>query len=155
MTTREISNSEDILDSRDIIARIEELESLREDWQADNELPEYIDTETTTDETINQWSEEQLNKWVEWEESEEGQELKTLLKVQEQAEGYSDWRYGETLIRDSHFEDYARELAEDLGYIKRDVQWPYTCIDWERAANDLRMDYTSIDFDGVDYLMRA
>lgn len=155
MTTREISNSEDILDSRDIIARIEELESLREDWQADNKLPDYIDTETTTDETINQWSEEQLNKWVEWEESEEGQELKTLLKVQEQAEGYSDWRYGETLIRDSHFEDYARELAEDLGYIKKDVGWPYTCIDWERAANDLRTDYTSIDFDGVDYLMRA
>lgn len=155
MKTREISNSDDVIDSRDIIARIEELETLRDDWQEDNELPEYIDTETTTNDEIKKWTDEQVEKWAEWEDSEEGRELKTLLKVQEQADGYGDWEYGAALIRDDYFEDYARQLAEELDLIKGDANWPYNCIDWERAADELKMDYTTIDFDGVDYQMRA
>lgn len=43
-------------------------------------------------------------------------ELKVLKALESEAEGYSgDWQYGATLIRDSYFEDYARELAEDIG----------------------------------------
>jgi antirestriction protein len=38
-------------------------------------------------------------------------------------------------------EDFARELADQLGYIGRNVSWPYTCIDWEQAAKDLMYDY--------------
>jgi len=29
------------------------------------------------------------------------------------------------------------------------------CIDWERAAKELRYDYTTVNFDGEDYLIRA
>lgn len=63
--------------------------------------------------------------------------------------------YEPTLIPDGEFEDYARELAEDIGAIDRDAGWPLRCIDWKRAANELRMDYTSITFDGDDYLTRS
>lgn len=38
-------------------------------------------------------------------------------------------------------EDFAQELAEQLGEIKKDVSWPYTCIDWEHAAKELMYDY--------------
>lgn len=62
--------------------------------------------------------------------------------------------YGATLVRDSYFEDYARELAEDCGLIQRDAHWPNDCIDWERAARELQMDYTSVEFDGVEYWVR-
>ena len=47
------------------------------------------------------------------------------------------------------------ELADDIGAIPRDVAWPYTCIDWERAARELQYDYTGADFDGVTYYYRA
>lgn len=62
---------------------------------------------------------------------------------------------GVTLIRDSYFESYARELAEDIGAIKSDLGWPYDYIDWERAADALKQDYSSIDFDGVEYWVRS
>jgi hypothetical protein len=34
-------------------------------------------------------------------------------------------------------------------------QWPTDCIDWERAARDLQMDYMSVYFDDELYWIRA
>ena len=51
------------------------------------------------------------------------------------------------------FEDYAQEVAEDMGI---DVaSWPAFHIDWERAAHELQMDYTAVEFDGTTYLYQA
>lgn len=70
----------------------------------------------------------------------------------EQWEG--SW-YPVTLIADSHFEDYAREFAEDLGLMdKMSTSWPHNCIDWEKAARELQVDYSSIEFDGHDFWYR-
>lgn len=63
--------------------------------------------------------------------------------------------YEPTLIADDEFEEYAQELAEELDLIPRDAQWPASCIDWEKAADELRQDYTSITYDGDDYYMRS
>jgi antirestriction protein len=110
----------DMLDSRDVIARIEELGCCPD-----------------------------LNT------SEEDAELATLQAFAEEAEGYAqDWSFGESLIRDSYFEDYARELADDIGAIDSDAGWPTACIDWEQAASDLQMDYTSVELDGVTFWTR-
>jgi antirestriction protein len=38
-------------------------------------------------------------------------------------------------------EDFAQNMADDLGYINKNVFWPYTCIDWEHAAKELMYDY--------------
>jgi hypothetical protein len=38
-------------------------------------------------------------------------------------------------------EDFAEDMADQLGYINNDVSWPYTCIDWEQAARELMYDY--------------
>lgn len=35
--------------------------------------------------------------------------------------------------------------------IQDNAGWPNYCIDWDRAARDLKMDYTEIDFGGVSY----
>ncbi len=115
----ETDNMQDVIDSRDIITRIKELE----------------DDESLT--------------------GEEKNELTMLQDVAEQAEDMAeDWEHGGLLIRDSYFGDYAQELAEDCGMIPDNMQWPCTCIDWERAARDLKMDYTVIDYDGVTYWVR-
>ncbi len=85
----------------------------------------------------------------------EASELATLKSLEEEASGSPDWSYGETLIRDSYFQDYAQELAADCGMLKDATSWPLTCIDWEQAAKELRYDYTSVDFDGVAYWIRS
>ena len=121
-----IDNSLDVIDSRDVIARIEELES---------ELCPSDESDGT--------------------DNAEREELATLVALADEASGYAaDWQYGETLIRDSYFEEYAQELAEDVGAIDSNATWPNNCIDWERATRELQMDYTAVDFDGVTYWIR-
>lgn len=116
-----IDKYEDVIDSRDVIERIEELSGQDEPLDED-----------------------------------ETEELAALRALQEEAEGYSeDWKHGATLIRDSYFETYAQELADDVcGEQMRNLSWPLTCIDWEQAARELQQDYTSVDFDGVTYWIR-
>lgn len=92
---------------------------------------------------------------VSWDEGDDGQELAALKALEEEASGSPDWRYGETLIRESYFETYAQELAEDCCDMSAGNRWPFTCIDWAKAAKDLKQDYFEVDFDGVTYLIRA
>ena len=125
---------DDVIDSRDVIEAIEELQG---------------EIEAKTHESDDEADVEEV--------AELQAELDALLKLQEQAEWASDWRHGEQLIRDSYFAEYAEELADDCGMVDRKLasQWPYTCIDWERAARDLRMDYSSVEFDGETYWIRG
>ncbi len=59
-----------------------------------------------------------------------------------------------TLIPEPEFTDYAQELATEVGDIKS-TDPLYAYIDWERWADDLRHDYTEVDFDGYTYLIQA
>ena len=172
--THIISNNDDVIDSRDVIARIEELEA------------EFDSAEISEDNGATPQRDDAGNVIVQlgtcgtcgksWNDAlisgstpapagrcpyeglhEELDELKALKALAEKAENYvSDWEHGATMIRESHFKEHAQELAEDIGAIKFDVssQWPYTCIDWDKAARELKMDYTEVDYDGVTYLVR-
>jgi hypothetical protein len=62
---------------------------------------------------------------------------------------------GETLIAARDFVEYAQELAEDVGAAPDTTQWPLYCIDWKWAARELEMDYTQVEFDGKDWLVRV
>ena len=116
-----ISNSDDIIDSRDVIARLEELDETDDNGRDQSDTDEY----------------------------------KALRALADEAEGYApDWKHGATLIRDSYFKDYAQQLADDIGAIDSQAQWPMSCIDWKQAARELQTDYTRVDFDGVSYWVR-
>ena len=124
-----ISNLDDVIDSRDIIERIEELES---------ELAEFLDA---TDGDLS-------------ENFPDIDELKALRDLASEASQYSsDWEYGETLIRYSYWENYVQEMLEDCGEIPKDLPW-YIEIDWEATSENIAQDYTTADFDGVDYYIR-
>lgn len=61
--------------------------------------------------------------------------------------------HGVYLIHEDDFADHARDQAEEL--IGQDMrQWPFTCIDWDQAADDLKHDYTVIEFDGNTFYTR-
>jgi len=87
-------------------------------------------------------------------------ELATLDSLLEDLRGNGgdhQWEgawYPVSIIRDDYFEDYARQLAEDIGAIPDDARWPCTCIDWKEAARELRMDYSSVDYGDVTYWYR-
>jgi len=169
---QEISNREDTLDSRDIIERLEELQGERDALDQDiedmreeldelkSDLEEAEEAEHDTDILQDKISgvnndigaaEESLREWGE----DNAEELAVLKKLNEQGDSYgADWGYGATLIRDSYFEEYAQELAEDIGAIDRNAAWPACHIDWSQAAESLKQDYTSIDFAGVTYWVR-
>jgi hypothetical protein len=89
------SLSDDILDVRDLIARVEELENLE---PADEE-----------------------EKWNNC---------------------------------DEYFTAYAQKLADDTGAVPANVHWPMTCIDWDMAARDLKMDYFFVEINGSTYWYR-
>ena len=163
----EISNTDNVLDSRDIIARIEYLESERESLtDAVDTVQETLDDLDASDfEEVSEFEEaEQTTKdelataqanVKDWDESDEGQELTKLKAFAEEAESSSsDWTYGATLIHEDYFEDYARDLAAEGDYDMKNERWPYTCIDWAQAADELKQDYTSVDFDGETYWVR-
>ncbi len=163
----DVNNSADVIDSRDVIARIEELEAERTaapiheacrhcgldiegseddfDWRDrgnnskcndgnhDHEPPEGTKGELDEDDTA---------------------ELAALKAFAEEAEGYcEDWTYGATLVRESYFVDYCRELVADIGDMPREMP-SYVVIDWEATAKNIAADYTEVDFDGVAYLVR-
>lgn len=151
----DVSNRDDVIDSRDVIARIEELQDEREALsealdeadeaasacEAGAETPE-LNALTKAQTALDDWNEENAD------------ELKALEDLASQAEGYSDdWTYGATLIRDSYFTDYAQELCADIGDIPRDLPG-YIVIDWQATADNLKADYTSVEFDGVTYWVR-
>lgn len=122
----DIDNYQDIIDVRDIIERFEELNS---------------DSDPSAGESGQEWL-----------------LLRGLLEELRGNGGDEQWHgawYPVTLIRDSYFEEYARDLAEDIhGHALRDVHWPFTCIDWEAAAGDLQEDYATVEYNGVTYWYR-
>ena len=189
-TNVEINNSDDVIDSRDVIARIDELEQEIEDARQEDcgtcdgkgeclapctlcdgnglfrddmtgeeaACQRCADTDYVGEQVVpctNEGCDGGKCLGDVDEDSDEWQELKALKALQADAEGSPDWRHGETLIRDSYFETYAQELADDCGMLKEGSAWPYTCIDWERAARELQQDYMRVDFDGVEYWIRS
>jgi len=143
----DISNRDDTINSRDVLERIEELEEERQPLLDALEEAEAGDDAAATDAA--------QKALAEYDSSGDGAELSALKALAEDAEGYADdWRHGATLIRDSYFPEYARELAEEIGAIDRNAKWPLAHIDWEAAAEELKQDYTCVTFDGVDYWVR-
>src|SRR3990167_2818104 len=99
-TATRITNNEDILDSRDLVERSDDLEGIEDRSEAEQEEFDSV--------------------------------VDILLQLRDV--GQDSPEDGLTLIRDSYFQEYAQELAEDIGAVKHNMTWPMNCIDWEEAA---------------------
>lgn len=90
----------------------------------------------------------------------ESEELAELIDLMDRIRGRGgdyQWRgnwYPAFLIRESHFQEYAQELAADCGLLESAASWPLTCIDWEQASRELALSYSCADFRGVTFLFR-
>lgn len=159
---------DNVLDSRDIIERFEELKSDRESLVED--ITSFIE------ESFNTWNfpedhdgvsyanllgeyQSKIEALKDWE-LENREECIALESIIGQGEGCGDWSYGETLILDGYFTDYIEELVNDCWELPKEFnsnQWPFNHIkmDWDSAADEAKQDYTTIDYGGKEYYMRA
>lgn len=140
--SRSIDNGQDIMDSRDVIKAFEEMAQERED------LLEMIEDAEDVDEKID--AEKALKDW----DDDNGPEFEALEALCAEGEDLEDWVHGATLIRDSYFTEYAQQSAVDIGAINKNQSWPNNCIDWDEAADQLKQDYSCVEFDGVTYWVR-
>lgn len=177
---RTISNTDDVIDSRDVIARIEELEAEREvlddvvdtasdavdEAQAaveDIEDEDSDEFQTASDALIEAQDELVAAKeaLIEWEEdSDLGGELVVLKKLADDAESSPDWIHGETLIRDDYFVEHTEQLIDECWDMPKEMNsgdwpWRHIKIDYDAAAEELKADYFEVDYDGVSYWIRA
>jgi hypothetical protein len=81
------------------------------------------------------------------------EELAEIEAIEEA--GIPDFPYGETLIREDYFQTYAQELAADIGALADESAWPLSYIDWEAAADALKVDYIEVEYQGSTYYARA
>jgi hypothetical protein len=129
--TKDLDLTADIIDVRDIIERIEELESSAE---AHEDEPEG-----------GHWSDE------------DAAELAGLMALMDEMKGYGgdeQWRgdwYPVTLIRSSYFNEAMDELVHDCYDVPKNLP-SFMTITLDYAA--LQMDYTSIDIEGCTYWYR-
>lgn len=133
-TTYEWSRlGDEIMDSRDLIAVADEIRAALEE-EDETDRADLIASLDVADED----------------------EAREILEAIDALDGCcSDWQYGETLIREDYFQEYAQQLAEDIGAINSEAAWPLSHIDWEAAAEHLKMDYTAVDYRGTTYYARA
>jgi antirestriction protein len=141
----------DILDTRDLNKRLNELEDEREDLEDavtilkdqakdcdPEEGPNYDDLIEAAIEALQEWDDEYK------------EELDELYTMRDEI---SEWQHGETLIAEEDFVEYAEQLANDLYGVKH--HWPFDYIDWDAAADDLRSDYSTVNYQGTTYLYRG
>ena len=125
MQTTDLDLTADVIDIRDIIARVEELEP-------------QVDA-IGEGEHIAEWN--MLTRIL--------YELKGY-GGDEQWRG--DW-YPITLIDDRYFVEYVQDLLDDCGELPRDLPH-YIEIDWRATARNIQTDYSSVDVDGRTYWYR-
>jgi hypothetical protein len=143
MQTTDLDLTADVIDIRDIIARVEELEHERDDYMAPNRDGHM--TMIGAD-----WAADNFD---------DAAELAALQTILNELKGYGgdeQWRgdwYPITLIGEHYFTEYVQDLLADCGELPCDLPH-YIEIDWQATARNIRIDYSPVDIDGVTYWYR-
>ena len=136
------------LDTRDLETRRDELkQDILDDWNEkfeDNQLDDYEDIPLNSEV---EEEEDFINYW-----KSEREEIEKINQVEDEVG--SEFSYGCTLIDEDDFEDSCRELCEEVGYISKDFP-SWIEIDWEATSDNMRDDYSELEYQGTTYLFRA
>lgn len=152
-----------ILDSKDLAKRLKKLRNKRKVFvdaieSAEEEYDNQVEMDSQEGHEIDLVEREELKTTLkeakkaleEWvvENKEELDELENLESE------ISEWNYGATLIDKSDFIEYCEEWCEEIGDLPRYMP-SYLVIDWDATADNLKRDYTTVTYQGTDYLVRA
>lgn len=153
--TTDISSADNIINMSDVTDRVEELRDELQNAMDENEeghnletLSEYVkacaaDASAAHAHKLHDEAVELL-------------QLESLLDDVRGNGGDHQWEgdwYPGSMIHAAYFEDAMRELCEDIGDFPNGVP-SYYVIDWAATADNLRVDYTSVEFDGQEFWYR-
>lgn len=65
----------------------------------------------------------------------------------------SEWEHGLALVRSDYFVEYVEEMLKDCGELPQEMPW-YIEIDWEKTAENIKADYSEVEFEGHTYYYR-
>lgn len=147
------------IDTRELL---EDLENLQE--QILDGFNETFETELTEFDEIEEHTSKFLGMSISDEDFEEFEaywadeynSIREITELREDIDGYAgdDFEDGIQLILEEDFEEYCEDLVEDCYDLKEVPQFIKDNIDWEGVANDLRDDYSEVEFRGDNYLYR-
>jgi hypothetical protein len=138
------------IDTRDLIQERDELkETILSEYNVyfDEELDTYDDIEFSEDYDEGEDPKDIFTKqWID--------ELNSIREIDElEDEVGNEFEHGCTLIPIEEFEDYCKDLLEECGYISKDFP-SWIVIDYDETANNMKVDYTEVEFRGDTYLFR-
>jgi len=141
------------IDTRDLYKRQQELQSELETLQdAVSDAQEEYEAEYGPDAQgfshEHQEAEKALSDW----QSEYQEELDELNALE--SEVGDEWMHGAALVDEDDFIEYVQDLAEDMG-ATAGVDHSWLVIDWEATADNVKMDYSSCEYQGTTYLFRS
>lgn len=83
---------------------------------------------------------------------------KELEEINDIEDECADFHYGATLIHEDYFKTYIEELIADAYYEVYDLvnsyDWPVVTIDYEESAEQAKIDYIVVTYEGEDYYTR-
>lgn len=162
------------LDSRDIQSEIDNIESLKNDYESDleslndelndlqNELynikneEDYDGKQNDIDNKLEEISDKESEiQECEFEYNRYAEELAELEVLKEEISDNSDegFEYGIQLIHENYIDDYLDELLEDCGYLPKDLPY-WIKIDWQATYDNMKEDYNEIELNGNTFYIR-
>lgn len=133
-------NTNEVIDTRDIVELITEVEDKIAELESD------IESIGGDEETKLEHLESELESYQ--------SDLEILENIKDEVG--SEFEYGETLIRDNYFTYYQKEMLIDCGMLPKDLpSFIENNIDWDAVADDLKVDYSEIDIEGETYWFRS
>ena len=138
------------IDTRNLAERREALKQEILDSFLEN-FPHYEEMTESFEDIL--FEEEEIESWKEYFED----ELKEIEEIDDvENELGSEFEYGVTLVDVDDFTDYCEELVSDIGDLPKDLpSYIANNIDWEGVAEDLKLDYTEVTYQGNSYLGRG
>ena len=137
-------NTRDLVEERDEL-KGQILDNFNETFNA--ELDDFDEIDEAS-ENIDE--DERDNFKTYWED--EYQHIEAINEIEDEVGG--EFEYGCTLIEEDDFEDYVRELLVDRGYISKDLP-TWMEIDWEATAENVKKDYSELEYKGETCYFRS
>ena len=152
MATLNELSQKTVFDANDLQERIDELECIIDRIKEIEEilLDEFAGENYTSDEIeALQIEIDEIHDILD-----EPDEYDSLLELRDEI-GESTLRYGETMIRESYMTDYLIELVYDIGDLPKDLPgYIENNIDWDGVCDDLKMDYSECEINGITFYFR-
>ena len=135
-------DTRDLIETRDELKQ-EILDSFLEDFPHYEEMTESFEDIRFEEEEVQGWR----DVWQE--------EIDQISRIGEiEDEIGSEFDFGVTLIPEDDFTNYIEDFLEDIGYIPKDFP-SWIEIDWEATAENVKQDYSELEYEGKYYLYRA